>query len=235
VKSHPQPKQTALFFVGLTYFAAIAAVPQTVPREQEPALSPPAAADPILYRIDSTRTSLQILVYRDGPLARLGHNHVISAHGISGSVFVRQPRVRSEFELSLPVIELTVDDPDARRAAGDDFSLQPSAADIEGTRENMLAARVLDIRRYPVITVSGRLVSAGEAPRLAYDISLKEQHLQGTLPITLTIQDDELTVDGSLELSHADLGLEPFRVMMGALRVADVLTLRFHVTATRQQ
>src|ERR1035441_9801055 len=58
-----------------------------------PAAAPPAIpAAPVLreriehYRIDAARSQVLILVFRDGPMAKLGHNHVLSVHGLSGDV-----------------------------------------------------------------------------------------------------------------------------------------------------
>ena len=234
MNDRPQSIRTFLLLAGLTYFAVGSAVSQTDRRGPESAAAPLPATDAVVYQVDSEQTDIRIFVYRDGPLARLGHNHVISAHDVSGSVAVRHPREESVFELSLAVAELTVDDADVRRVEGDAFSSQPSAADMEGTRNNMLGSRVLDVLRYPTIGVRGRLESAGDSPQVAFSVSLKEHLWQGTLPVTLSIQENELTVEGTLDVSHEDLGLKPFSAMIGALRVADVITLKFRITATRK-
>ena len=51
---------------------------ESVPR---PGLPPGRA-----YRVDENQSELRILVYRAGPLARFGHNHVIVNHAIRGAV-----------------------------------------------------------------------------------------------------------------------------------------------------
>jgi len=186
-----------------------------------------------VYRVDAARTDILILVYRDGPLANLGHNHVISARGVTGSVFVQPRLTESTFELSLPVAELLIDDPAARAGAGEEFSSLPSANDIAGTRENMLGSQLLDFPRYGTISVKGRLASAGTSPEVAAMVRVKERAARKLVPVVLSIQDDLLTISGTLELTHEELGLEPFSVMMGAIRVAEVLTLRFRISATR--
>ena len=38
------------------------------------------------YRIDAAQSELRVLVYRAGPLARFGHNHVMVNRAISGWV-----------------------------------------------------------------------------------------------------------------------------------------------------
>jgi hypothetical protein len=56
-------------------------------------------------------------VYRDGLLARFGHNHVIESHAVRESVRLVAPPDQRRFELELPVADLIVDDPGARKAA----------------------------------------------------------------------------------------------------------------------
>ena len=218
---------------GLTYLAGCQPMAVTTPDALDTRPVRPASGDGALYRVDDARTDIRILVYRSGPLASFGHNHVISARRVSGLVAARQPPDESSFELSLPVAELLVDDPSARTEAGEDFSSLPSADDIAGTVENMFSPGVLDFPRYPTITLAGQLVPSSASPQITFAIRVKEYVARGVVPVVLSIQDDLLTISGSFELSHEDLGLEPFSVMMGMLRVADVLELRFSITATR--
>ncbi len=58
---------------------------------------------------------------------------------------------RSGFELSFPVAQLVVDDPEARRAAGSDFPPDIPQSDKDGTRKNMLTPEVLDGEHYPEV------------------------------------------------------------------------------------
>src|ERR1700688_3834804 len=39
-----------------------------------------------VYSIDSAQSELRLLVYRAGPMARFGHNHVILNHSVGGWV-----------------------------------------------------------------------------------------------------------------------------------------------------
>jgi len=224
-----------LFVAGLSSLTGCQPLSLPVRLTQETAPVTAGASTAMIYRLDAAQTDIRFLVYRTGPLARLGHNHVISAHAVSGSVFVPPQREASSFELSIPVQHLRVDDRRARQEEGEAFSSQPSEADIEGTRQNMLGTGVLDLPRYPIITVTGRLASAEPSPTAQFTIRLKGQSARGIVPVELVIQEDFLTISGTFELSHEELGLEPFSVMMGALRVADLITFKFRITATPQR
>ena len=222
-----------LLIAGLTYLTGCQPVSLTAPPDREASSAAASIAGATVYRVDAARTDIRILVYRAGALASLGHNHVISAQGVSGSVYVQPLLEESSFELTLPVAELRLDDRQARDEEGESFSSQPTEADIEGTRRNMLGTRVLDFPRYPTIGIAGRLASAGTSPMVQFTIRLKERLARSIVPVEIAIQNDVLTIRGSIELSHEELGLEPFSVMMGAIRVADIITLNFAITANR--
>lgn len=85
-----------------------------------------------------------ILVHagRDGPLARLGHEHVVACHDIKGYVDVTHNRA----DLYVVLDNLQVDEPEIRKKAG--LETQPSAEAIAGTRNNMLN-KVLESGHYP--------------------------------------------------------------------------------------
>src|SRR5258707_12134748 len=89
---------------------------------------PPAGA--AAYSIDSAQSELRLLVYRAGPMARLGHNHVIlnravggwgdaAAAGLPGS---RAAPESASFSLYVPVADFIVDEVPARAEEGPDFS-----------------------------------------------------------------------------------------------------------------
>ena len=50
--------------------------------------APAASLEAARYRIDAERSEVLILVYRDGHMAALGHNHVVAVRALSGEVIV---------------------------------------------------------------------------------------------------------------------------------------------------
>ena len=76
--------------------AACGAQRPRLPAPQIPS-QPAAIAQPIpapgAYRIDSSKSELRVLVYRAGPLASLGHNHVMVNRAVEGAVVLDQPRL----------------------------------------------------------------------------------------------------------------------------------------------
>lgn len=183
------------------------------------------------YRIDPAASEIHVLVYRAGPLARLGHNHVVAVTDPEGSVLLRPEGRGSRFELLIDADDLEVDSAPLRARYGEAFASTPGDEDIAATRANMLGADVLDAQAYPTIRVAGTLRSAGDDAAVDLRIALKRTVLEREVPITLEIGGEKITARGTLELDHADLGLTPFSVMLGALRVAETLEIRFDLTA----
>jgi polyisoprenoid-binding protein YceI len=187
------------------------------------------------YVVDAAQSDVHWLVYKAGALARLGHNHTVAVGDLSGSVTVNRGELaKSQFDLQFSVAELVVDDPALRRTLGEEFASVPKPDDIAGTRTNMLSERVLDGEKYPRI----RLVGAGPSTvagmqELAVKVEMLGRTIDLKVPTEVTIEGEVLKAKGEFELNHADLGMEPFSVMAGALQVGEKLSFSYDVTARR--
>jgi len=80
------------------------------PPPPPPQLPPAAPPAPVIvperidhYRVDDEASQVLILVYRDGRMARLGHNHVLRVRQLSGEVVVPKDTVNTTFTLEFPV------------------------------------------------------------------------------------------------------------------------------------
>lgn len=187
------------------------------------------------FVVDAAQSDLHWLVYKAGALARLGHNHTIAVGDLSGTVSVNRGDLpKSEFELEFAVANLVVDDPVLRATLGEEFASVPTAEDIAGTRGNMLGERVLDGEKHPRIRIvgSGPAALAGVQP-LAVKVEMLGRVIDLTVPTEVTIEGDELRAKGEFELEHADIGMQPFTALAGALRVGETLSFRYDVTARR--
>lgn len=187
-----------------------------------PAQTPPAADAGPLLQIDSARSLIVVTVRRGGVLARLGHDHVVASHAISGTVAPRQNRADFTFRLD----EMKIDEADLRQIAG--LDKQPSADAIAGTRHNMLT-KVLDAERYPLVRVHAERGAAGQPLQAAITLHGVTRTL--ALPVTLREEHGVITVTGTTTLKQTDFGLTPFSVMAGAMAVQDQMELRFELTA----
>lgn len=193
-----------------------------------------AAASASQLSISTAESLLTVAVRRGGPLARLGHNHVIAMRDISGTVRMDADPASASFEWTQPVGLLTVDEPTLRAAAGSDFSAPVPDDARAGTRANMLGASLLQAEQFPLIRVAGtvaRRLSSDEV-ELSVDVQLRGQATRLVLPVRWGWRDaSTLEVEGGFELRQTQLGLTPFSVMMGALQVEDPMRLDFKLVA----
>ena len=191
------------------------------------------AEDARVYSIDPAASEIHWLVYKAGTLSRLGHNHVISVAGLTGKVTVNGAELgKSQFELSFPVASLVIDDPKLRSGLGADFASVPTADDVAGTRKNMLTDKVLDGEKYQTIAVRGSGPNgSADSQTLKLTVELLGRTVDLTVPTKVVVNGDRLTATGEFELTHAQLGMKPFTVMLGALQVADGMKFSYKVTA----
>lgn len=224
-----------LLTIGVTCLLAGCPRPSLTPTSGEQAPRPVLPADlrgAVLYDVNPRDSRVDVLVYRAGPLARLGHNHVMTVRQLAGRAWLNPDMAKSGFNLSFPVAALMVDDPAARRAAGDEFPPEIPMTDREGTRSNMLRPEVLDGGRYPEVrlqAVQGGTVSP--VARLMVRVTLKGVSRDVPVTASIGVAGTSLTAAGEFDILQSDFGIQPFSVGLGALQVRDRLRVRFKVSA----
>jgi polyisoprenoid-binding protein YceI len=184
------------------------------------------------YGVVADESIFQILVYRGGPMARLGHNHVIASRHLQGAVFLGENRSQSRFDIRIPVNELTVDDPEMREAAGTDFAPGVPQTAREGTRKNLLSEALLDGASHPEIRLRATDVKEGpDAWDVGVEITFKDRVYPVRVPVRVEQREDALVSRGEFTLNQSELGLKPFSVAMGTLMVMDEMRIRFEILA----
>lgn len=173
----------------------------------------PSAAEP------AGSNALQVLVFRGGTAARLGHNHVLRAAGL-----------RVDWAAAGPVLAFRLDaleiDPQVLRA--DLGSAFASAVDDEaraGTRANLLKA--LDAAAHPEVVVR-TLQQLCEGPRRAVEAEIS---LHGVTRRQWFVVDvDGRRARGEVVIRQSDFGIQPFTVLGGLLAVQDALVVQFQLS-----
>jgi len=188
-----------------------------------------AKGEPV-FMIDSSKPqSVLIRVYREGPLSRLGHDHVVAARQVRGYVLVPRDHAQARTDLYLSVGSLLVDDARDRAEAG--FTTRITQADIEGTRRHMLDA-VLESAQFPFVILSGVCVS--DMPLCGtLDTRITLHGVTRTISVPIVVQSDSarLVVSGHLSVLLTDFGMTPYSVLGGALRVSDRVDVDFRLEA----
>ena len=194
--------------------------------------------DGVVFWRDPRASAVHIHVYRGGPLAARGHNHVIVATDFVGAAFIPAWNLaQARFDLEIPVDRLEVDPPALRARLGGGFASAVDAEARAGTRANMLSAAVLDAGRHPYIAVRSREL-AGEIPKLAlnFTVSMRGVSRAQWVPVDVRIDGDRLLVRGTLVLDQRDFGIRPFSALGGLLRVQELVVVEFRLVGwSRQQ
>jgi len=184
------------------------------------------------YQVVGEESLLQILVYRGGAMARLGHNHVIASHHLAGIVSVTDDPTQTRFDIGIPVNELTIDEPAMREQAGADFPPGVPQSARDGTRKNLLSAALLDGENFPEIRLRATdVIAAGEGFDVGVEITIKDQVHMVRVPVALERRSGALTARGEFPLKQSELGFKPFSVAMGTLVVLDEMRIHFEVVA----
>jgi len=228
--------------LGAILFAAISGcvTRQVAPPAPGPAPSARFVPSPLVgqpYDVAAKQSHLVVLVYRAGPLASFGHNHVIDCHCVTGTLYLPRDPLRTGFDLRIAVSRLTVDDPALRAAEhSPDFPPDVPQSARQGTRHNMLGAALLNVVRYPDIA----LRSAGFQPspdgKPGHGIARILVRVVGgwhpiTLPVRYEIRQGEVVATGEFPLKQTDLGLTPFTALGGALQVKDGMKVSLTLVA----
>ncbi|MEQ1803141.1 MAG: YceI family protein [Gammaproteobacteria bacterium] len=184
------------------------------------------------YRVIPAESEVRALVYRDGLMARLGHNHVLNSRALQGDILVGSQAEAPRFTLVLPVASFSVDDAALRVEEGEEFPGVVDAEAIAGTRKNLLSEALLDGATFPEIRLTSRRV-LGVAPDYAVTVAVEVKGRSHELQVPVLVEQraGELRVSGQFTATHADLGLTPFSVMGGLLSVRDEIRLRFRIVA----
>lgn len=181
------------------------------------------ASGAAVYAVDPAVSLLTVTVRRAGPMARLGHDHLVASHALAG--FAAPDAGRAD--ISFRVDQMSVDEPQLLRDAG--IATQPSPEAVEGTRKNMLGP-VLDAERYPTVMLHAERQAGGA---LRVDVSLHGVTRQLEVLAVVRIDAEQLSASGSARLKQSDFGITPFSVGGGLLSVQDELEVSYRVVARR--
>lgn len=186
------------------------------------------------YQVVPSESEVRVLVYRDGPMARLGHNHVISSQALEGEIFVGDKTQPVQVSLVLPLASLSVDQPGLRAAEGGEFSGPVTENGIAGTRANMLSERLLSADLFPEIRLTGQAVPDQGTTRthtLTVVVAVRGELHPLTVPAEVIWMPTGFLATGEFSVTHGQLGLTPYRAIGGLIRVKDEIRIRFRLRA----
>jgi polyisoprenoid-binding protein YceI len=178
-----------------------------------------------VYAVDPAASRVRIYAFRAGAAAKLGHNHVLSAPHFEGYVSLPSEQAAdARFELRVPLADLTVDDTATRNDIGGHFAGERSAADIEGTKANMLGARGFQADQFPLVRLRSTSIE-GDWPILIAQVEVTLHGVTRAQPVLLKVErsDKQLKASGTLLLRQSDFGVTPFSALGGLMKVQDAV------------
>lgn len=190
-----------------------------------------AAEGKRIFRLDSEKSQIDVVVRREGPLARLGHDHVVSVREADGFFLMAgKPDEKSRAELRFRADQLEVD----AAAARNHYMLDtdPDAQDIQATRQNLLE-KVLEADQWPWLFITlSEFETVGDLNTAMVEIAIRDSRINSRRAFRLAKSEAGVLIEGSLKIHQTELGLEPFSVLGGGLRVADQLEIHFRLSGT---
>ncbi len=227
----PEPRWAiALLAITLLFASSCALLPQ-------PAIQPPTESTPPVesghkpkaataYQV--TTASLEIHTFKAGWLAGLAHNHVMETAEVQGTIYLIEPVDQSTARLYFRPWDLQLDDPSSRARAGAGFESERSAADVAATRTRMLGPSGFDSNEHPWVIVDVRW---RDAVQVALQIGFRGDTYAFDVPMTWSIQAQEISAKADFELSHRALGIRPYSAFAGAIAVADPIRVQLTLSA----
>jgi len=227
-----------MFAISCAYLVILTAcqIPSEsrVPAAQTRPALPAAPAQATHYTIRSDLSDVRFLVYRAGPLAARGHNHVVQAKTITGDIYLSPEFQRSTFSIVMPVADFVVDSAEARTVEGEEFAKLPAPEFIEGTTRNMMGSRVLDATQFPQIEIrTVAVIGPSWAPDVTIRIRLKGAERDIAVPVAIDYANDRLVAITVFEVKQTDFGISPLSILGGALQVADAIRVRMRIAAQK--
>ena len=225
---------------GLLFPLLLLGACQTIPQPEDTAViaAPVAAgveipADAPRFLVDQEASEIRLLVYRAGPLARVGHNHVVSGR-VRGEIRAGERSAESGFRLEIPVESFVVDPRAASAEEGEEFAAEVSEEARQATRENMLGKDILDAASRPLIEIAS-IALAGPRwnPTVIARATLRGATRDLRFPAAVVQQGELLTVIASFRIRQSDFGLTPFSTLGGGLQVRDAIDIRLRLVARR--
>jgi YceI-like domain len=144
-----------------------------------------------------------------GLLRAVGHDPTLSARPEAASVDLDDGRVTLRFRVA---------------------DIEPQGDMTEADRrkmiDNMRSAEVLDAGRFPVVEVRARYEGTAEGGELRGELVVRGQAHRVVVAMKSTKQWDVVVAAGTWEGKLTDLGIKPFRALLGALKLENWIRLR---------
>ena len=178
-----------------------------------------------IYKVDSGKSNFVVKVGTAGLLSGFGHNHTIKISNFSGEAKVNPDALdQSSITLNVETASLRVIDTDI------------TDADRKEVQSTMLE-KVLETGKFSAATFKSTKVVGvqknGNEAKLTLEGELNLHGVQHhiSIPMTISINGEELRARGEIGLKQTDYKIEPVTAGLGAVKVKDEVRLTFDIVA----
>ncbi len=184
------------------------------------------------FKVDPSKSSLVIQIFRDGVAAKLGHDHVVHATTFSGRV-TYDPAAPGESSIGLQVhaATLKVDDPATRQK----FHLrgQPTTTDVAEIEKSMKAESQLHVAKFPMITFISTTITAETEDRylVTGQLTIRGVPKAVRFPANVVMEGNVFRGTAMLELMQSAFGYTPYSALFGAIKNKDAALLHIDLGA----
>jgi len=172
--------------------------------------------------LDAASGDLQVITGTAGPAAKMGHRLTLAMRSWQATV---QWKGKSP-----AAVELTVAVDSLQVLSGEGGVTPLTAPEKAVARSNAL--KFFDARKFPTIRFSSEQISkTADGYRLEGMLEIHGTSRPQTVDVTA--EDDATRLATEVAVRQSDFGVKPYSLMMGALKVADEVTVRFNGTVSR--
>lgn len=173
------------------------------------------------WSIDANSGQLHILTGVAGPAAKTGHKLTIAMQSWQATV---------NWDGAAPThAELTVS-VDSLEVLKGEGGVTPLAGPEKGiARSNALKS--LDAKKFPQIRfVSDDIAKTAEGYRMTGTVEIHGKSRPQVVDLTVADRGDSWALSTQVPVTQSDFGVKPYSLMLGALKVADEVTVDFAAT-----
>lgn len=180
-----------------------------------------------IYEVDPSQSRIQIILKQEGFISRKYMSHL---------VVVKDYKIKIERAIDDSRLNVEVE-ADARTLTNRDETM----GEFERKEFHHALRNVsLESEKYPTIKFLASSFSDFERSgnsrkfKLTGDLTMHGQTKRISIPVKVTLSENELTADGETKLTQSDFSIKPFEKGFGLIKVADELTVNFHLIAKAQ-
>ena len=184
-----------------------------------------------IFSIAPKESRVVLVVFREGVLSLLAHDHAMVAADMSGAIRYDDEQIdKSSIRLSFPVRSIQVDLPEERKRLK--FTGKLTKGDLQEIREIMLSPRVLDAAQFPTVEITS-LAVRGALERLTLELKWRIRGVEQVLKTTavVTVSGNVLRAKGEMDLFQTKFGIKPYSTLLGAIAVKDRILIKFDLVA----